>query len=122
MNGDNEKTFPKSAGEILISPVVISHILAHITLRPELNEVFEELFGSLGSEIKFINARQIGVTNDCNFVDIQRITLNHNAIALGIVKQNESGQNAKPTIILNPDRRKMFEINERDQVIIIDND
>lgn len=121
MNGENEKTFPKSRGEILVSPMVISHILAHMTLKPELNEVFEEIFGPLGSEIKFIPALEFGCTPECNFVDIQTLALSRNAIALGIAYCQNGPNFSKPNIYLNPDRRLVFNFGPNDKVIVLDN-
>jgi hypothetical protein len=46
--------FRERPGEVLISPLVLSYILAQITLRPELRAVFDELFGPGGAEIEVV--------------------------------------------------------------------
>ena len=47
-------------GEIIVSPLIVSHMLARVALRRELRAVFDELFSSNGCEILF---RRIG--SDC---------------------------------------------------------
>ncbi len=50
---DNVALFENRRGEVIVSPVIISHMLARVALRRELRAVFDELFGSGGSEIFF---------------------------------------------------------------------
>jgi hypothetical protein len=53
MDPENEKLFRQHRGEVLISPLILSHILAHVAFRRDLNIVFNELFTFGGAEIYF---------------------------------------------------------------------
>lgn len=53
LDPENVPLVEESRGEVLISPLVLSHMLAHVALRPELRAVFEELFTVGGAEITF---------------------------------------------------------------------
>ncbi len=53
LDPDNERLVDQSEGEVLVSPSILSHMLAHIALRPELAAVFYELFTAGGAEITF---------------------------------------------------------------------
>lgn len=53
LDPENVPLVEESRGEVMISPLILSHMLAHVALRPELRAVFEELFTVGGAEITF---------------------------------------------------------------------
>ena len=50
---DNAPLFENRRGEVIVSPIIVSHMLARVALRRELRAVFDELFSSGGCEIFF---------------------------------------------------------------------
>lgn len=56
LDPENVSLLGKRPGEALISPVILSHMLAQVGLRRELAPVFDELFTAGGSEIAFRSA------------------------------------------------------------------
>ena len=64
MDPENLQLFARRQEEILVSPVVLSHMLAQVTLRRELRAVFDELFGPGGAEVFFRPAADCGLVGD----------------------------------------------------------
>src|SRR5690606_30583249 len=53
MDTANLALFRERPGEVVISPQIVSHMLAQVALRPGLGAVFDDLFGPDGAEILF---------------------------------------------------------------------
>lgn len=53
LDSDNANLVGRSRGELIISPLVVSHLLTQVALRPELQSVFDELFTVGGAQITF---------------------------------------------------------------------
>jgi hypothetical protein len=128
---DNVSLFENRRGEVIVSPLVISHMLARVALRRELQAVFDELFGSAGSEIFFrriadyasaVNPDQIAVPDagECvlSFADLQQATNARGEIAIGI---RRTGQDGKPggSVQLNPGHDERLQLNEKDEIIVL---
>ena len=119
MDPENEKLFHQRAGEVLISPVILSHILAHVALRRDLNIVFDELFTVGGAEIYFkpcaiFNLPQKKLT----FIEIRRIVESYGDIALGL-RIEEKSKDINGGIFLNPVRDSLWELKSSDQVVVL---
>ena len=56
----NAYLFENRRGEVIVSPVIISHMLAQVALRRELRVVFDELFGAHGAEFDFRPGVELG--------------------------------------------------------------
>lgn len=67
MDAENAYLFQQRAGEVIISPQVLSHILAHVALRRELNAVFKELFRPGGCEVTFLPATTYGLSGEVDW-------------------------------------------------------
>jgi hypothetical protein len=106
-------------------------MLARVALRRELQAVFDELFGSAGSEIFFrriadyasaVNPDQIAVPDagECvlSFADLQQATNARGEIAIGI---RRTGQDGKPggSVQLNPGHDERLQLNEKDEIIVL---
>jgi Trk K+ transport system NAD-binding subunit len=113
---DNVALFENRRGEVIVSPLIISHMLARVALRRELRAVFDELFSSGGSEIFFRPFADYGLVGnqkesefpdagdqDYRFADLQRAADARGEIALGI---RRAGQERAPSggVMLNPGR------------------
>ncbi len=110
---ENEKLFVAKQGETIISPLVISYILANVALRFELNRVFEYLFHAGGSDITFISAKQFGLTGPMSFEQIADKVDSFDMIAIGLISQS-SGE-----MFLNPTATSVFTQVEKFKLIVI---
>jgi hypothetical protein len=115
---ENQALIDNPDTEIIVSPVILSHIVAHVALRPELNPVFHELFGSYGSEISFCYAKKYNLQDQrLNFLDIQKIVAEEGEIALGVFGAGvlEGAEKLK----LNPSRTETLTLEADDRVIVL---
>jgi Trk K+ transport system NAD-binding subunit len=96
-DADNISLFENRSGEIIVSPVIVSHMLTRVALRRELDAVFYELFSSGGNEIFFRPIAEYDLAEilpqiqdhdltggDYTFVDLQRAAQTRGEIAIGI--------------------------------------
>ena len=88
MDPENEKLFQHRTEEVLISPLILGHIVAHVSLRRELNVVFEELFTVGGAEIYFRPPANYVVQGETmTFDEISKRVFAQGDIALGLCKK-----------------------------------
>jgi hypothetical protein len=128
---DNVPLFENRRGEVIVSPLIISRMLARVALRRELRAVFDELFGSGGSEIFFRRIADSGLAENHNesevpdagervysFADLQRAADARGEIAIGI---RRTGQDDKPGggVQLNPGRDERQRLNDDDEIIVL---
>jgi len=119
MDPENEALFEKRNGEVLITPLILSRILAHVALRPELNIVFDELFTTGGAEVYFRPAAEYGIsTGKLRFEEIQGIVAGEGDTALGIRKTGNI-RNSRGGIELNPPGSDMVRINAGDEIVVL---
>lgn len=89
LDPDNERLVDQSEGEVIVSPLILSHMLAHIALRPELGAVFNELFTAGGAEITFAPLadylQDVEGDGTVFFRAIQRAADARGEIALGVL-------------------------------------
>lgn len=116
---DNLNLIQGKGVEVLVSPVILSHILAHVALRPELNLVFSELFGSGGAEIVFKPSSAYGLSGqEVQFGQIQQTVNGQGDIALGIcLRPDVEGE--KPAVHLNPLREPRWSLTEQDAIVVL---
>ncbi|MFC1580340.1 ion channel DMI1 [Thermodesulfobacteriota bacterium] len=119
MDPENEKLFQKRTGEVMISPLILSHIVAHVSLRRELNVVFEELFTVGGAEIYFRPPSDYHVEGDTlTFDEISIKVLAQGDIALGLLKRNNQGS-MKERMFLNPPKDSVWPIKDIEECIVL---
>jgi hypothetical protein len=72
--------------EQVVTPLVLSHMLAQVALRRELRAVFDELFGPGGAEIVVHSAADLteGVGGETTFEQLQRRALERGEVAVGV--------------------------------------
>lgn len=86
LDPDNVRLIGTARGEVIISSMIVSHMLVHVALRPELGAVFGELFTAGGSEITFqpVDAyRQETSPGEITFGEVRRVAFARGEIALG---------------------------------------
>ncbi len=119
LNPDNAALFRRKSVEVLISPVLISHLLTQVALRRELCAVFTELFGPKGVEVSFCPAADLlgeGLGDRrWSFDDIQRASLLRGDIALGL---RLAGATAVD-VVLNPKRSLTWALSDNDEIIVL---
>ena len=113
MDADNVGLFQDDKTEVLVTPMIASHVLAQVALRRELNVVYEELFGAGGAEIFFRPVADYGITGQkVRFGNLQDISVSRGEIALGVRLENGSIQ-------LNPAQNKTYILKEPDNLIVL---
>jgi len=108
--------------EILVTPLVVSHMLARVAMRRELRTVFDVLFSSAGCEIAF---RRIGDYDldegDYAFADIQQAADGRGDIAIG-VRQHQRRQVENGGVHINPGRDERLQLRGEDELIVLSTD
>lgn len=114
LDPENVALLDRTGCEVITTPVMLSHMMAHIALRPELNAIFYQLLVSEGVEIAIHSAREYGIADgEWFFSEIQAAVQRRGAIALG-VRQGANGR-----IRLNPDRQMRLEIGAEDGIAVL---
>ena len=119
---DNVPLFENRRGEVIVSPVIVSHMLARVALRRELRAVIDELFSSGGCEIFFRHIADYGLAQgEYSFADLQRAADTRGEIAIGI---RRAGQEQMPHggVELNPRRDEHLKLNNNDELIVLTTD
>jgi ion channel POLLUX/CASTOR len=103
-------------GVVLVSPRVVSHVLAHIAMRPELAVVFDELFGSGGTDFELVSAAELDLADrDVRFADVQAAAVARGCVALGLARRVEGRRDVQ----FNPDRATTWRLTARDEVVVL---
>lgn len=117
MDPENERLFTERLGEVIVSPLLLSHMLAHVALRPELGAVFDELFGPSRSEIRFRAAEGYGLTGEpVTIGSARRLARRRGEIALGFNLHKEDRQRG---LRLNPGESEIFTLSDRDEIVVL---
>ncbi len=113
LDSDNVAMFEDYDSEVLITPLIASHVLAQVALRREINVVYEELFTVGGAEIFFRRVLDYGIAGqNVNFGELQEMSACRGEIALGIRFQNSG-------VVLNPTRDEPYILSESDDLIVL---
>ena len=119
---DNVSLFENRRGEVIVSPVMVSHMLARVALRRELRAVIDELFSSGGCEIFFRDIADYGLAQgEYRFADLQRAADTRGEIAIGI-RWAGQGQTQGGGVQLNPRRDEHLKLNENDELVVLTTD
>ena len=114
LDPENVALLERSRCEVITSPVMLSHMVAHVALRPELNPIFYQLLVSGGVEIAFHSVAEYGLEEGVwDFPAIQVAAQRRGDIALG-VRQVASGRT-----LLNPDRQKKLNLGAGDKIAVL---
>jgi hypothetical protein len=115
----NMALFRRRRGEVIVSPVILSHMLAQVALRRELRAVFDELFGPGGPEIIFRPPADYALQDrDVTFQQIEQAAAAHGEIALG-VRPHDSRGAFGGGIALNPVRDRSFALTASDEIVVL---
>ncbi|WP_372964692.1 CASTOR/POLLUX-related putative ion channel [Marinobacter sp.] len=114
---DNRHLMYGHQSEILISPMILSHVLAQVALRRELRVVLDELFTAGGAEIQFRDPQDYPLPASADFQLLEKIVAANGEIALGVRRKvaNERGRHLE----MNPPRKQYLDLQEGDQLLVM---
>ena len=119
LDPENAALFRKRRGEVIVSPRLLSHLLAHVSLRRELNAVFGDLFGPGGSEIVFRCAAAYDlVGREVRFGKVQRLAASRGEIALGVRRYLDRSA-PEGGLHLAPALDDTFTLDDKDKVVVL---
>jgi len=104
--------------ETLISPLILSHFMAQITLRRETRLVFEELFAAGGAEIEFRPPSAYGPVDTASFARLESRVAAHGDILLGVQPAADAGLPNRG-LQLSPDRGARFDLKADDRLCVL---
>ena len=87
--------------ETLIPPLLMSHVLAQLALRPELALIFDALFAPTGPEIAFRAPGHYRIRTPMSFDEMDRAVAGYGDLLLGVQRRAADGTRA---LDLNPPR------------------
>jgi Castor and Pollux protein voltage-gated ion channel component len=114
---DNRHLLMAYQSEVMISPMIISHVLAQVALRRELRAVLDELFTVGGAEIQFRNPQDYPLPASTTFHVLDKILAAQGELALGVWRSqpDEVGRQA----FLNPPKGDFLDLEPGDQLIVL---
>lgn len=118
LDQENVSLLGNRPSEVLISPLILSHMLAQVGLRRELAPVFEELFAAGGTEFAFRSASDLGLTGRVvTFFEVQSVVIMRGDLAIGVrigeVTEDASG------LELNPPKTRKYALTPQDKVVVL---
>ncbi|MDH3202101.1 MAG: hypothetical protein OEM15_14515 [Myxococcales bacterium] len=118
LDQENVGLLGSRSGEVLISPLILSHMLAQVGLRRELAAVFDELFAAGGTEIAFHSASDYGVAGrTVTFHEVQAAARARNELALG-VRIGGAAADASG-LELNPRKTRSYPLTDADDLVLL---
>ncbi|MCM0613417.1 ion channel DMI1 [Marinobacter sediminum] len=114
---DNRHLLYGHQSEMLISPMILSHVLAQVALRRELRAVLDELFTVGGAEIQFRSPADYPLPASVDFQLLEKILAADGEIALGVYRSVPDATGCH--LILNPPRKAYLDIQSGDQLVVL---
>lgn len=116
---NNEALLRKYKAEVIISPLILSNLLAGIALQREVNSICKELFTTGGAEIIFRNHDEYGLNSGTiPFSKLEEKAAEFGEIALGVYKTNHL-KRKEEEIHLNPEKNKSLEIGPEVLLVVL---
>jgi hypothetical protein len=114
---DNETLLVTNRSETLVSPLILSHIMAQVALRRELRLVLDDLLTPGGGEIMFRDPGEYGIGSRQDFGRIEQVVAEHGETALGLYTAQPDQRGSR--LRLNPDREHTIAFREGDQLVVL---
>ncbi|MDF1799266.1 MAG: hypothetical protein P1V81_08840 [Planctomycetota bacterium] len=116
----NASILGAGADVTFVSSRILSHLLAHVGLLPELNEVFDELICAGGTEIELRSVQDLGLEPDgVTFAQVQASAAGLGCVGLGFFAALETDTTQQ--VYLNPTRERPWKLRQTDRVILLSN-
>ena len=117
-NADNNNLIKSRNSEVIISSVILSHLLAQVAIRRELQSIYTELFTVGGAEIEFKNLAHYNLLpGEYSFIEIAKIATRYGETALG-VKRGYRKEGEKK-LMMNPPKNHSFQLTEDDNFVVL---
>ncbi len=117
----NLSLFQRGRSEVIIPPMILSHIMAQVALRRELRVVFDDMFGPEGTEIFFRSTDNYDLCGrEVDFAEIRRAAARHNETALGLRLRRRSSS-GDDEVLINPPRDRKWTLDPRDALVVLAN-
>lgn len=113
----NEELVVRNRSESIISPMILSHLMAQIAQRRELGLVFEELFTVGGAEILYRDLNEYPMQSVTTFADLEAVAGLQGETALGIYRQTPDAEGRR--LQLNPSRDIPLKLQRGDELVIL---
>ncbi len=114
---DNRDLLMGHQSEMMISPMIVSHVLAQVALRRELRVVLDELFTVGGAEIQFRDPHDYPLPASADFQVLEKVLAARGEVALGIWRSQADEQGRH--VNLNPSRDDYLDIGLSDSLIVL---
>lgn len=114
---DNEALVRSPGVETLVSPLIISHVMAQVALRRETRLIFDELFTPGGAELEFRAPEYYDIGIDPSgrtFRDLSAGVRTRGDTLLGVRRADRT-----PALVLNPARDRLFQLREGDRLCVL---
>ena len=118
-NAKNHNLIKSPRTEVIISPVILSHLLAQVALRQELHTIYNELFTVGGAEIEFRELFHFDMTpGEYLFNEIEEIVCAYGETALGVEKDRNQ-MNGSNKLYLNPPKSHTLRLTNNDVLVVL---
>jgi len=114
---DNRHLLAGHQSEMMVSPMIVSHVLAQVALRRELRVVLDELFTVGGAEIQFRAPNDYPIPASADFKVLEKVVAAKGEVAMGIWR-GRAGHNGRH-VALNPPRDDYLDLNSDDRLIVL---
>ncbi|MBD3658036.1 MULTISPECIES: CASTOR/POLLUX-related putative ion channel [Marinobacter] len=114
---DNRHLLAGHHSEMLISPMILSHVLAQVALRRELRVVLDELFTAGGAEIQFRDPGTYPLPASVDFQLLEKIVAEQGEIALGVCRHQPDRRGRY--VQLNPPRNTFLDLESGDRLVVL---
>lgn len=105
---NNESLLKRYNGEVIISPLILSNLLAGVALQRDVNSIYKELLTVGGAEIIFRNPEEYGLEQGIiPFWEIENKALEFGETLLGALMIKDTLK-SRERLVLNPGRYKIL--------------
>lgn len=115
LDPDNVRLLGEGESEVIISPLIVSHMLAQVALRRELQAVYEGLFTAGGADISFRAATEYAPgAPDASFGELEAAAHRRGHTALGLRSRSRTAR-----LVLAPDREDRWPVDGDLELVIL---
>ncbi|WP_323753194.1 CASTOR/POLLUX-related putative ion channel [Marinobacter sp.] len=114
---DNRHLIYGHQSEMLISPMILSHVLAQVALRRELRVVLDELFTVGGAEIQFRDPEDYPLPASADFQFLEKTLATRGEVALGV--RREAADDRGRHLQMNLPRKQYLDLRKGDQLLVM---
>lgn len=116
---DNEALMSGYDNEVIISPMILSHLLAQVALRRELHTIYNELFTVGGAEIIFRDPAEYELGQESlTFSELRKVASEYSETALGIYLINKPSAR-EPSLQLMPRPDQLINFQQKDIKLVV---